>query len=172
MSKSFLNTFKTQNLKTSFFSYLSLVFFVFIPHNETVDDKYCIYEIASKPNCSPNPNYSYSTEPEVLKSFSELVVPVAFWGINQDDGSHDNPLTKEKIKESIDLLNHAFKAIKSVLYLKISILLMTQKSTGRIIMNLINILDLKDYLKTKHLIFMSPTDLLTMTITSEAENGL
>lgn len=77
---------------------------------EIVDD-YCIYEedeVFSQ-NCTPQEGFTFSTDPEYLATFEELIVPVVFWGINKDDGSSDDAFTLDKVNESLKLLNSAYK---------------------------------------------------------------
>jgi len=90
---------------------ISLIIFTLTTPYKIIDDKFCIYEIETNQNCKPNPNFSYSTDQDDLDKFKELVVPVVFWNINRDDGSHDNPLSIEKIRESMHLLNHAYNGM-------------------------------------------------------------
>jgi hypothetical protein len=104
---------------------LSLIF-LFIAlesSNSSIEsDRFCSYEsdeIEQNVNqCKPNPSYSYSTDPEYLSTFPEVLIPVVFWGINQTDGSNEDPLTKTKVLESIELLNSAFKEMKICFELK------------------------------------------------------
>lgn len=76
--------------------------------------EYCIYENSFETiqNCSPQEGFSFSTDPQYLKSFRKITVPVVFWGINKDDGSSEDPLTRRKIRKSMKLLNSAFKEMK------------------------------------------------------------
>ncbi|MFD0932356.1 M43 family zinc metalloprotease [Psychroflexus salinarum] len=76
-------------------------------------NEFCIYNsLAIESNwnqCTPDPSFSYSTDPEYLGSFSEIVIPVVFWGINQTDNSNKDPLTQSKVEESLKLLNSTFE---------------------------------------------------------------
>jgi len=88
--------------------------------NTEVYDHYCIYEddINIIQNCRPQEGFSFSTNPEDLGRFEEVVVPLVFWGVNRDDGSSDDPLTQDKIDESLQLLNSAFEVMKISFVLK------------------------------------------------------
>jgi hypothetical protein len=102
-------------LKNLGFLLLSLTLVSPASKENTVGD--CLYDLSEivgfpQSTCKPDPNYSYSTDPDYLNNFSELIVPLVFWGINQDDGSNDDFLTKSKVRESVDLLNSAFADIK------------------------------------------------------------
>ncbi len=52
--------------------------------------------------------YSYSTDLNYLNSFELITFNVFFWGINRDDGTSQEPLTKEKILEALELLNNSY----------------------------------------------------------------
>lgn len=79
-----------------------------------VSDKYCIHEKEDIriQNCRPQEGFTFSTDPNYLATFKELTVPVVFWGVNRDDGSSENALSEDKIGESLNLLNSAFKQMK------------------------------------------------------------
>lgn len=92
-------------------------FFISDPTDFSIESSnFCIYdsgEIEHNMNqCKPNPAYSYSTDPHDLSDFSEVVIPIVFWGINKTDGSNQDPLTKAKVQESLELLNSAFAEMK------------------------------------------------------------
>ena len=96
---------------------IALIIFGFIPEppsNVEVFDNYCINEndISLTQKCNPQEGFSFSTDPEYLASFDEIVVPLVFWGVNKDDGTSDDPFTQDKANESLKLLNSAFKEMK------------------------------------------------------------
>ncbi|WP_127844533.1 zinc metalloprotease [Psychroflexus aestuariivivens] len=81
--------------------------------SETENFEYCVYDDeVFQQNCHPDPNFTYSTDPEYLDSFPEIKIRVHLWGFNQDDGSSEDKLTEDKIHESLKLLNSAFKNMK------------------------------------------------------------
>jgi len=96
---------------------ISLIFLsLFSSSNSNIEtfEDYCINEENELilQNCRPQAEFSYSTDPQYLSGFEELLVPVVFWGVNRDDGSSDDPLTLDKIQQSLQLLNSAFKEMK------------------------------------------------------------
>lgn len=97
--------------------FICFIFYGLFPnsiHNYEVNDEYCIHEKQDIKiqNCRPQEGFTFSTDPNYLATFNELTVPVVFWGINRDDGSSENALTEDKISESLNLLNSAFKQMK------------------------------------------------------------
>ena len=62
--------------------------------------------------CKSDPNYSYSTDPDYLNNFSDLIGPLVFCEINRDNGSNDYFLNESKVRELVDLLNSDFADIK------------------------------------------------------------
>ena len=88
----------------------------------TEADNFCIFNLNEieehTRKCEPNPDYSYSTDPDYLNSFPEVIIPVVFWGINRTDGSNKAPLTKSKVEESLSLLNSAFEEMNICFELK------------------------------------------------------
>lgn len=58
--------------------------------------------------CTPNKNYSYAIDPDILAEYPEIIIRVNFWGINKDNGESKNPLTEKKVMEALGLLNSAY----------------------------------------------------------------
>jgi hypothetical protein len=94
------------------FNIFPIFFFSFFSSENKTEifiDDYCIYENEYIQNCTPNADFSYSTDPKILANYDNLLVPVVFWGINKDDGTSESQFTLAKAEESIALLNTAFK---------------------------------------------------------------
>lgn len=103
-------------MKSKNYLYLKIKFLFLILISTSVfsqQEEFC----ATPPSTIPDPPgvYSKSADPAILQNFPSISFDIFFWRINKSDGSYTSPgwpITLEKVKRSVDSLNHYFAPMK------------------------------------------------------------